>query len=65
MVFRDAEGSLKAFEAVYDPVTGMLRFSPDIAGRFVVVAFDFDGEPFSEEFYRALAELDTVKALFA
>lgn len=64
-VFRDTDGSLKAFEAHYDAAAGILSFSSDIAGRFVVVAFDFTGEPFSEEFYQALAKLDTVKTLFA
>ncbi len=64
-VFRDTDGSLKAFEAHFDPVSGILSFSSDIAGRFVVVAFDFTGEPFSEEFYQALAKRDAGKPLFA
>ena len=64
-VFRDTDGSLKAFEAYFDPATGILSFNSDMAGRFVVVSFDFEGEPFSEEFYQALAKLDAVKTLFA
>ena len=63
-VFRDVTGELTAFEARYDPATGTLRFASDVSGRFVVVAFDYDGELFSEAFYEALAALDAVKALF-
>lgn len=64
-VFRDVDGTLTAFEASYDPITGMLSFSSNISGKFIIVAFDFDGEPFTEEFYRALADLDAVGALIA
>lgn len=62
-VFRNSDGTLTAFEASYDPVLGIVRFRSDIAGRFVIVAFEFEGEPFTEAFYEALAELDAVKAL--
>ena len=62
-VFRDESGVLRAFRADYDPATGTLSFAADIAGEFVVVAFAYDGELFTEEFYRALAELDAVRAL--
>ena len=64
-VFRNADGSLTAFEASYDPATGELCFDADLAGKFVILAFDFDGEPFTEEFYRALSEFAAVKALTA
>lgn len=64
-VFRDADGNLRAFEAVYDPATGTVCFSSDIAGKFIIVAFDFEGEPFTETFYKALSELAEVKALLA
>ena len=62
-VFRDAEGNLRAFLTQYDPAAGILSFSSDMAGKFVIVAFDFDGEPFTEAFYEALAKLDAVAAL--
>ena len=62
-VFVDEHGMLVAFEAHYDPETGLLTFEADVAGKFAVVAFEFDGEAFSEEFYKALAALESVRAL--
>ena len=62
-VFRDVDGTLTAFAAQYDPDTGILSFSSHISGKFIIVAFDYDGEPFTEDFYLALAGLDAVKAL--
>ena len=64
VVFRDADGALVAFEASYDPAMEKLRFSTDLTGKFVVVAFDYDGELFSEAFYDELAKLDAVMVLF-
>ena len=63
VVFRDKNGKLVAFKAVYDSLTRRLVFKTDIAGEFVIVAFEFDGEPFSEEFYKALAVLEAVMRL--
>ncbi len=54
VVFRLADGSLKAFRAVYDPIRGILSFETDILGEFILVDFAYDGEPFTEEFYAAL-----------
>ena len=65
VVFRDETGALVAFEAHYDAATGELVFYTDMAGVFVIVDFDFDGDLFSEEFYAALAALDAVKSLSA
>ena len=62
-VFRKTDGTLAVFEAHYDPLTGQLVFDADLAGEFVVVAFAFDGEPFTEDFYLALADLAEIKAL--
>ena len=64
-VFRKTDGTLAVFEAHYDPLTGQLVFDADLAGEFVVVAFAFDGEPFTEDFYLALADLAEIKALLA
>ena len=62
-VFRDVDGTLTAFAAQYDPDTGILSFSSHISGKFIIVAFAFDGEPFTEDFYLALADLAEIKAL--
>ena len=64
-VFKNADGTLTAFEATYDPVTGIITFHADMAGEFIIVAFDFEGESFTEEFYLALAKLDAVIALIS
>ena len=63
-MFRDGSGDLRAFEAHYDPDTGMISFASDISGEFVVVAFESDIELFSEAFYQALAELADIRLLF-
>ena len=62
-VFRNWDGSLYAERAVFDPDTGMLRFSSKRLGRFIILAFAFEGEEFSPEFYAALAALDELAAL--
>ena len=64
-VFIDEQGKLVAFEAHYDPETGLLTFETDVTGEFVVIAFAYDGAVFSEEFYKALADLESVRALTA
>ena len=64
VVFRNADGSLAVFKAVYDPIAHTLTFRSTTLGDFVVVNMaDFDGEPFSEEFYAALNALAEVAAL--
>ena len=62
-VFRNADGSLTAFRASYDPLSGRLSFDSDRLGEFVIVAFAFDGEEFSPAFYEALAALPAVARL--
>ncbi len=64
-VFRDVDGTLTAFEAQYDPDTGILSFNSHISGKFIIVAFAFDGKPFTEDFYLALADLAEINALLA
>ena len=56
MVFRDDDGKLHAIRASYSRLKGELRFEADMLGRFVIVAFDYDGEEFSDAFYEALAQ---------
>ncbi|MBR6352953.1 MAG: hypothetical protein IKS25_02415, partial [Oscillospiraceae bacterium] len=56
VVFRDSDGTLRAFRASYSRLKGELRFETDMLGEFTVVAFDFDGEEFSDAFYEALEE---------
>lgn len=66
VVFRNGDGSLTAFAARYDAVTGQLVFSGDKLGDFVVVCIDdFDGQLFSEEFYSFLETISSVKSLKA
>ena len=62
-VFRNADGSLTAFKAVYDAKTGELTFDTDLTGTFTLVSFPFNGDLFSEEFYKALARLDEIRIL--
>ena len=62
-VFRCADGTLKAFRAVYDENSGTLTFETDLTGVFALVSFPFDGTPFSPAFYAALSELDVIRAL--
>ncbi len=63
VVFRNGDGSLTAIRADYDPFSGRLHFMSPCVGRFVVLGFDFDGEEYSEEFYRALAACPELDAL--
>jgi len=63
VVFRNADGSLTAYEASFDPATGMLIFESALTGEFVVVCLDYDGEAFSAGFYAALEALPELKSL--
>ena len=63
VVFRNADGTLTALRARYSRVKSELRFEADRLGLFVVVAFDFEGEEFSEAFYAALEELPALQRL--
>ncbi len=62
-VFRDAEGRLHAFRASYGQLSGKLHFQTNQLGRFLILAFEFDGEPFSDAFYEALETCAEIAAL--
>ena len=56
-VFRNPDGSLYAVRARWDKDRNELVFDSDRVGDFVVVVFPWDGEPFTEAFYKALAKV--------
>ncbi len=56
-VFRAADGTLKAFRVSYSRLKSELSFETDMLGDFTLVAFDFDGEEYSPEFYEALEQI--------
>ena len=62
-VFRNADGSFTAVRARYSRMKGELYFDTDRLGAFVVVAFDYDGEEFSDAFYAALESLPELRLL--
>ena len=62
-VFRNADGSLTAFKAAYDPVAGTLTFHTDCTGTFALVSFPFEGKLYSADFYTALGELESIQKL--
>lgn len=64
-VFADEEGRLTAYAAQYDPATGEVVFDAEQTGDFVIVRFEYEKELFTEEFYKALAEVEEVKAFLA
>jgi hypothetical protein len=63
VVFRDADGKLVAFRATYGELSGKLHFRTNQLGKFVILTFDFDGEEFSDAFYRALEACAEIAAL--
>ena len=58
----DEEEKLTAYRAEYDAKTGEISFEAEKTGRFVIVKFDYEDEPFTEDFYRELAQQENVKA---
>ena len=62
-VFRNADGTITAARARYSGLKGELSFETDRLGAFVIVAFDFDGEEFSDAFYAALEDLPELQDL--
>ena len=60
-VFADEDGKLTAYSAQYNPETGEIWFDAEKTGDFVIVRFDYEKEPFTEDFYRALAELKEIR----
>jgi hypothetical protein len=64
-VFTDENGKLTAYSAEYDPETGEVSFESEQTGDFVIVRFAYEDEPFTEDFYRALAELEEIQLFLA
>ncbi len=63
-VFAD-EDELTAYKAEYDPETGEVSFVTEQNGYFVIVQFKYPDKPFTEEFYKSLAELKEIKDFLA
>jgi len=63
-VFAD-ENELSAYEAEYDPETGEVSFETEQTGYFVIVQFKYPDKPFTEDFYKSLAELKEIKDFLA
>ena len=59
----DIMPSEKAYAARYDAAEGQLIFETELLGKFTVVAFDFEGEEFSDLFYELLAQLREVQEI--
>ena len=64
-VFTDENGGLAAYSAQYDPETGEITFDAEQTGDFIIVKFAYSDEPFTEDFYRALAELEEIRLFLA
>ena len=56
-----SDETLTAVSAVYDEEAGELTFEAPQVGEFIIVAFEFDGEEFSPEFYDELEKTDEAK----
>ena len=63
-VFAD-EDELTAYKAEYDPETGEVSFETEQSGYFVIVQFKYPDKPFTEDFYKSLAELKEIKDFLA
>lgn len=64
-VFADENEKLTAYSAEYDPETAEVSFESEQTGDFVIVQFAYDDEPFTEEFYRKLADLEEIQLFLA
>lgn len=64
-VFADENDTLTAYNAQYDTGTGEISFEAEQTGDFVIVQFKYEDEPFTEDFYRELAETEEIKAFLA
>ena len=62
-VFRNADGSLTAYAARYDAISGQIVFESGLLGEFAVVCMDYKGELYTDEFYAFLETFASVKAL--
>ena len=63
MIFRNGDGSLTAYEAVFDPVSKQIRFTTRRAGKFAVVCLRIDADKGTADFYEALEQTEEVKRL--
>ncbi len=64
-VFADENETLTAYSAEYDPETGEVSFETEQTGDFIIVQFAYEDEPFTEDFYRALADLEEIRLFLA
>lgn len=56
-VFRNADGTVTAIKAYYDPATGTLSFDTPILGEFDLIYLHWEGDDYeSDAFYAAVAE---------
>ena len=42
-----------------------MTFESELTGDFVIVQFAYEDEPFTEDFYRALADLEEIRLFLA
>ena len=64
-VFADEEGTLTAYSAQYDPEADEVSFETEQTGDFVIVKFAYEEKPFTDDFYKKLAELKEIKDFLA
>lgn len=60
-VFADENDNLTAYSAEYDSETGEISFESEQTGDFVIVQFAYEDEPFTDDFYHALADLEEIQ----
>ena len=64
-VFADESGNLTAYSAEYDPEAGEVSFESKQTGDFVIAKFEYEDMPFTEDFYRKLADLEEIRLFLA
>jgi hypothetical protein len=64
-VFADESGNLTAYSAEYDPEAGEVSFETEQTGDFVIAKFEYEDMPFTEDFYRKLADLEEIRLFLA
>ena len=64
-VFADEDEKLTAYSAAYDAETGEVSFESEQTGDFVIVQFAYEDDPFTEDFYRLLADLAEIRLFLA
>lgn len=60
-VFVDDKEELTAYRAQYDADTEEVSFETEQTGDFVIVQFKYEEEPFTEDFYKELADLKEIR----